>query len=70
MHMIAGEINLDTLKKGILYYTLTGKTGEAITEVRQFSVSALVSMCTAGITLCAFVLNKFAYFFSFSSHNR
>ncbi|XP_062863681.1 stabilin-2 [Trichomycterus rosablanca] len=38
MHMIAGEVNFDTLKKGILYYTLTGKTAESLTELKQVKV--------------------------------
>uniref|UniRef100_A0AAR2KQ22 EGF-like domain-containing protein n=1 Tax=Pygocentrus nattereri TaxID=42514 RepID=A0AAR2KQ22_PYGNA len=33
MHMVAGEVTSDFLKKGILYYTLTGKLAESITEV-------------------------------------
>ncbi|GAA6102753.1 stabilin-2 [Tachysurus ichikawai] len=38
MHMIPGEVNSDTLKNGILYYTLTGKTAESITESGQVKV--------------------------------
>ncbi|KAI5617948.1 stabilin-2 isoform X2, partial [Silurus asotus] len=35
MHMIPGEVNSDTLKNGIVYYTLTGKSAESITEVEK-----------------------------------
>ncbi|XP_076861229.1 stabilin-2-like isoform X2 [Brachyhypopomus gauderio] len=38
LHMVAGEINSDLLKKGILYYTLTGKTAEAVTDFEQIKV--------------------------------
>ncbi|KAK3544692.1 hypothetical protein QTP86_026093 [Hemibagrus guttatus] len=38
MHMIPGEVNSDTLKNGILYYTLTGKSAESITESGQVKV--------------------------------
>ncbi len=33
LHMVAGEVNSDSLKKGILYYTLTGMAAESLTEV-------------------------------------
>lgn len=35
LHMILGEVNADTLKNGILYYTLTGKSAESVIEVRE-----------------------------------
>ncbi|XP_053506197.1 stabilin-2 [Ictalurus furcatus] len=38
MHMIPGEVNTDTLKNGILYYTLTGKSAESITESGQVKI--------------------------------
>ncbi|TSK13306.1 Stabilin-2 [Bagarius yarrelli] len=38
MHMIPGEVNYDMLKNGILYYTLTGKSAESITESGQVKV--------------------------------
>ncbi|KAK1784309.1 hypothetical protein P4O66_019950, partial [Electrophorus voltai] len=38
LHMVAVEMNSDTLKNGILYYTLTGKTAESVTESEQVKV--------------------------------
>ncbi|XP_017567677.1 stabilin-2 isoform X2 [Pygocentrus nattereri] len=38
MHMVAGEVTSDFLKKGILYYTLTGKLAESITESQQVKI--------------------------------
>ncbi|XP_061085042.1 stabilin-2 [Conger conger] len=31
LHVVAGELSLETLKKGDIYYTLTGKSGETVT---------------------------------------
>jgi len=33
LHMVAGELNSDSLKKGILFYTLTGMAAESMTDV-------------------------------------
>lgn len=33
LHMVAGEVNSDYLKKGILFYTLTGMAAESMTDV-------------------------------------
>ncbi|XP_066523931.1 stabilin-2 [Hoplias malabaricus] len=38
MHMVAGEINSDSLKLGMLYYTLTGKPAESVSESQQVKV--------------------------------
>uniref|UniRef100_A0A8B9K9U2 Stabilin 2 n=1 Tax=Astyanax mexicanus TaxID=7994 RepID=A0A8B9K9U2_ASTMX len=38
MHMVAREVNSDDLKKGILYYTMTAKTAESVTESNQVKV--------------------------------
>ncbi|ROI15334.1 Stabilin-2 [Anabarilius grahami] len=32
LHMVAGEVNSDSLKKGILFYTLTGMAAESMTD--------------------------------------
>ncbi|KAJ8411408.1 hypothetical protein AAFF_G00174140 [Aldrovandia affinis] len=31
LHVVAGELSFETLKKGDMYYTLTGKSGETVT---------------------------------------
>ncbi|KAG9339929.1 hypothetical protein JZ751_022242 [Albula glossodonta] len=31
LHVVAGELSFETLKKGNIYYTLTGKSGETVT---------------------------------------
>ncbi|KAA0720877.1 X-link domain-containing adhesion molecule 2 Fasciclin [Triplophysa tibetana] len=38
LHMVAGEVNFDSLKKGILYYTLTGLAGESLTDFKQTKI--------------------------------
>ncbi|MGH0148761.1 UNVERIFIED_CONTAM: hypothetical protein FKN15_040379 [Acipenser sinensis] len=40
LHVIAGELNIETLKKSDIYYTLTGKSGETVfsTEDQQVKI--------------------------------
>ncbi|XP_056603572.1 stabilin-2 isoform X1 [Triplophysa dalaica] len=38
LHMVAGEVNFDSLKKGILYYTLTGLAGESLSDFTQIKI--------------------------------
>uniref|UniRef100_A0A8C2PQW4 Stabilin 2 n=1 Tax=Cyprinus carpio TaxID=7962 RepID=A0A8C2PQW4_CYPCA len=38
LHMVAGEVNSDSLKKGILYYTLTGMAAESLTDEGQIKI--------------------------------
>uniref|UniRef100_A0A8C2IG73 Stabilin 2 n=1 Tax=Cyprinus carpio TaxID=7962 RepID=A0A8C2IG73_CYPCA len=38
LHMVAGEVNSDSLKKGILYYTLTGMAAESMTDAEQIKI--------------------------------
>ncbi|XP_077090778.1 stabilin-2 isoform X1 [Siphateles boraxobius] len=38
LHMVAGEVNSDSLKKGILVYTLTGMAAESLTDVEQVKI--------------------------------
>ncbi|XP_051974737.1 stabilin-2 [Xyrauchen texanus] len=38
LHMVAGELNIDSLKKGILYYTLTGMSAESMTDAQQVKI--------------------------------
>ncbi|XP_065146012.1 stabilin-2 [Paramisgurnus dabryanus] len=38
LHMVAAEVNFESLKKGILYYTMTGMAGESLTDVKQIKI--------------------------------
>ncbi|XP_051746711.1 stabilin-2 isoform X3 [Ctenopharyngodon idella] len=38
LHMVAGEVNSDSLKKGILFYTLTGMAAESMTDAEQVKI--------------------------------
>ncbi|XP_016412871.1 stabilin-2-like [Sinocyclocheilus rhinocerous] len=38
LHMVAGEVNSDSLKKGILFYTLTGMAAESMTDAEQIKI--------------------------------
>uniref|UniRef100_A0A9J7XAB9 Stabilin 2 n=1 Tax=Cyprinus carpio carpio TaxID=630221 RepID=A0A9J7XAB9_CYPCA len=38
LHMVAGEVNSDSLKKGILYYTLTGMAAESLTDEGEIKI--------------------------------
>ncbi|KAK6487901.1 stabilin-2-like [Huso huso] len=38
LHVIAGELNIETLKKSDIYYTLTGKSGETVFSIEDQQV--------------------------------